>query len=503
MKTDRRTFIKYASAILGGSVLAACGVQEPPLSERRSDASGEALSTPNGFRFYALKQDGDPLPNGHRIDTLRYDAVIADNGQIAYSAIDEEGRVGLYRLQVDTSGERPRVIDERAIVRELDSVPGGLATPVGGYHINGNGDVVMALETLLEDDPIPNEELEQHIDMEYLHSDGFMLEGPGSSETHTHQRDAAIYRASASRGMEVLVRSGTVTDAGHVIVGRFGPAVMRGGELLFTAWVNYFNADTETYELGHGLWYLGDTAQGAEQSVLLQRTGIMPDGVFGTDELSTETVVHGLGLIDLQPGGAYSVQAHTALPDRMQDETRPDGEQSYMGSLLMTGNARRAGSAQVLVAPREIGIEPASGRDSVGYGMALHGPRIAPNGTMGSVITLSEELQRLYYGGTLVASSGDLTPSGKRIESFMTPAFGPEGEMYVVATTPEAMELMLFDGVTLRTLLASNDTLVGETTPVGLITLGTLIRHVSNNTELAFTVAREDGSTALVIGVPV
>jgi hypothetical protein len=186
----------------------------------------------------------------------------------------------------------------------------------------------------------------------------------------------------------------------------------------------------------------------------------------------------------------------------MNDETRPAGEQTYMGSMLMAGNARRPGSAVVLAAPREIGIAPANSRDRVGIGMAPHGPRISPQGTMGSVLTLANESQRLYFGGRLVASSGDLTPSGNSMESFMTPVFGPEGEMYVTVQTADSMELMLYDGATLRTLLRTNDTLVGETTPVSLITLGTLIRHVNRDGQLAFTVVREDGTCALVIGIP-
>ena len=501
MSTDRRTFIKYASALLGGSLLAACSDQTPTLVDRIQD-SESPLPTPNAYRFYALKRDGDALPDGRRIDMLRYDAVISDNGQIAYTAFDESGRIGLYRLQVDTSGETPRVIDERSVLYEGDVLEGGRAAPVSGYHIASNGDVVIAVETLVGDG-FEDSKIAPHVDVEYMEASGFMTEGPPLLDgDRAYQRETGIYRLSASGNRELLIAAGTAIADGHVIQGNFGPAIVSGNELMFTAFVQYFNADTDTFELVHALLYLDDLSRGAENTLLVQRSGRLPYGMYEADYLSSESVVQLFGLIDLQPGGAYCVQAHTALPSRMNDETRPAGEQTYMGSMLMAGNARRPGSAVVLAAPREIGIAPANSRDRVGIGMAPHGPRISPQGTMGSVLTLANESQRLYFGGRLVASSGDLTPSGNSMESFMTPVFGPEGEMYVTVQTADSMELMLYDGATLRTLLRTNDTLVGETTPVSLITLGTLIRHVNRDGQLAFTVVREDGTCALVIGIP-
>lgn len=501
MKTDRRAFIKYASALLGGSLLAACSDQVPPLAGRIDDAQ-EQLPTPNAYRFFSLKRDGDTLPDGRRIDMLRYDAVISDNGQIAYTAFDESGRIGLYRLQVDTSGDTPRVIDERSVLYEGDVLEGGRAAPVGGYHIASNGDVIIAVETLIGDG-IEDSAIEPHVDVKYAESSGFMTEGPPLLDPdRSYQRESGIYRLSAAGNRQLLVASGTQIRDGHVIQGQFGPAIISGQELMFTAFVQYHNPDTDTFEVVHALLYLDDVNLGAESTVLVQRTGRLPYGVYEAEEISSESVVQLFGLIDLQPGGQYCVQAHTAFPSRMNDETRPAGEQTYLGSLLMVGNARSPGSAVVLAAPREIGITPANNRDRVGIGMASHGPRISPQGTMGSVLTLANESQRLYYGGRLVATSGDLSPSGFAIESFMTPVFGAEGEMYVTAQSSDSMELMLYDGVTLRTLLRTNDTLVGENTPVSLITLGTLIRHVNRDGQLAFTVVREDGTCALVIGIP-
>jgi hypothetical protein len=241
---------------------------------------------------------------------------------------------------------------------------------------------------------------------------------------------------------------------------------------------------------------------GAENAVLVQCTGNLPYGLFEAEELTSDNVVQLFGLLDLQPGGNYCVQAHTADPRQMNEEARAAGEQVYLGTMLMAGNARSPGSALVLSAPRGLGITPANHEMAVGIGAASHGPRISGTGVMGSVMTLSETVQRLYYGNRLVATSGDLSPAGYPIESFMTPAFGPEGEMYITAQTPDSMELMMFDGVTLRTILRTQDTLVGESTPVSMITLGTLIRHVNRDSELAFTVVREDGTTALVLGVP-
>jgi hypothetical protein len=501
MSTDRRTFIKYASALLGGSLLAACSEQTPTLIDRIQDAQ-DPIPTPNAYRFYALKRDGDALPDGRRIDMLRYDAVISDNGQIAYTAFDDSGRIGLYRLQVDTSGDSPRVLDERSVLYEGDALDTGRAAPVGGYHIASNGDVIIAVETLVGEG-IEDDKIAPHVKVEYAEASGLMTEGPALLDPNrAYMRESAIYRLTASGNRELLVAAGTKISDGHMIQGQFGPAVVSGSELMFTAFVQYHNPDTDTFELVHALLYLENIGSGAENTVLVQRSGRLPYGMYAADDLSSESVVQLFGLIDLQAGGHYSVQAHTALPSRMNDETRPAGEQTYLGSMLMVGNARRPGSAVVLAAPREIGIAPANSRDRVGIGNAPHGPRISPQGIMGSVLTLANESQRLYYGGRLVASSGDLSPAGFSIESFMTPVFGADGEMYVTVQTSDSMELMLYDGATLRTLLRTNDTLVGEATPVSLITLGTLIRHANRDGQLAFTVVREDGTSALVIGIP-
>lgn len=501
MKTDRRAFIKYASALLGGSILAACSDQAGPLAERMEE-QGMRLATANAYKFYTLKRDGDALPDGRQIDSLRYDAVISDNGQIAYTAFDQEGRLGLYRLQVDTTGATPRVIDERLVIREEAPLGNGYAAPAGGYHITANGDVIIALETLVGEG-VPDEAIAPHVQVEYAESDGFGLDVPPLLDPDkAYRRESAIYRMTPAGEVETLVASGVTIEGGHVIDGNFGPAVTAGHELLFTAVVSFYNPQSDTYERIQGLLYLEDIRTGAEKAVLVQRSGSLPYGMFVADEINSESVVQVFGLLDLQPGGRYCVQAHTALPNRMNDAYRPEGEQSYLGSLLMTGNARQPGSAVVLAAPAELGITPANRRDRVGIGMAMHGPRIGPNGVMGSVLTLNNDQQRLYYGGRHVASTGDITPGGAEIGSFMTPAFGPEGEMFITVQAESSMELMMFDGVEFRTVLRTNDTLVGETTPVGLITLGTLIRHINRDAQLAFTVVRDDGSTALVIGIP-
>jgi hypothetical protein len=505
MSTDRRTFIKYASALLGGSLLAACGVQGPPSAPGGDDdAAAAPIQTPNGFRFHALKREGDLLPDGRRLDHLRFDAVIGDDGQIAYSAFGEDGRVGLYRLQVDATGLAPRILDERPIVREGDLIPGGRATPIGGYHVTGAGTVVFAMETLIDSEAIPNAELLEHVNFDYLDSHGPLLDlhpGPENPDV-TYRRNHAIYRADAAQGVQPLVTAGTRTAAGHVILGGFGPAIARGNELLFSAATHFVNPTTGAGDVCEGLWYVADVRAGAETATLVHRTGNFPQGGFGADDLSSDAVIQRFGLFDLQPGGLYCLQAHTALPSRMTTEVDPAGAQSFMGSMLLVGDARRPGSANVLASPTGLGIAPANVRDAIGLGQAAHGPRLSPQGTMGAVLTLANESQRLFYGGRLVAASGDLTPSGESIEAFVTPVFGPQGEMYVVATTTRGFELMLFDGRDLRTLLRSHDTLVGESTPVIALHLGTLIRHVNADTHLVFTAVREDGTSTLVLGLP-
>jgi len=496
MSTDRRTFIKFASGMLGGSLLAACGVQEGPVADRPQD---NPIQAPNAFRFHTLKQDGDALPGGHRIDSVRYDAVLSDNGVIAYSAFDEEGRVGLYRLQVDAQGDEPRILDESVVLRELDPLDGGRATPVLGYDVAENGDVVVAHETLRWEDPIPVEELMESVEI-HEHDVETVKRMPGSPNGDVvYRRDAAIYRAGARGEPEAIIRAGTVTDEGHVILGSFGPAIMRGHELLFTAAVEYAHPERATRDVGSAVWYLDDARAGAQRAQIVQRAGILPAAAFDTTQLGTSNVMRGFGLLDLQPGGRYGLQAFAGDPEERDEDTVTP---QYAGNLLLAGDARRVGSAQVLAASQRSGVTPTSSAESIGVADLASGPRLAPDGTLGVVAQFGEASQRLYVGGRLFAASGDVTPSGRVIESFLPPVFGPQGETYVVAGSEDAMELLLFDGVSVRTLLATDDTLAGESTAISMLTLGTLIRQVNRDGYLVFTVVLEDGTSALVLGVP-
>ena len=66
MAKSRRDFLKLAGATLGGAVLTSCSTSAPP-----DEPKGRA-QLPNGFRFAAIKNVGDPLPNGKRIPKAAY-----------------------------------------------------------------------------------------------------------------------------------------------------------------------------------------------------------------------------------------------------------------------------------------------------------------------------------------------------------------------------------------------------------------------------------------------
>ena len=495
MSPDRRTFIKYASGVLGGSLLAACGVETSPTADR--DVGGD-VQLPNGYRFHAVKRDGDALPDGHRIANLRYDAAIG-GGVVAYTAFDEEGRLGLHRLHLDVRDGVPHAGEERTLIRELDAFDGGRATTVGGYDVDADGSVVVAHETLRWEDPIPVEDLEAHVEIHEADFDA-ASDLPGlPDDGYVYRRDAAIYRFGARGTPEALVRAGTPTDEGHVILGGFGPALQRGRELLFSAGLEYAHPDADVQDVGDGVWYVADLRRGAASARLVQRAGILPTAAFDTDRLSVDGVVGGFGLLDLQPGGRYALQAFAGDPNLPDD----DGTTAeFAGSVLLAGTASRVGSARVLSAPRRSGLAPSRDRDAIGIADLASGPRVAADGTVGSVAQFEDGSQRVYVGGRLFAASGDVSPAGHVLESFLPPVFGPQGETYVVAGSESAMELLAFDGRSVRTLLATDDTLVGDPRALSMMTLGTLIHHVDRDGTLAFTALLDDGSSALVIGVP-
>ena len=197
---SRRDFLKAASAGLGG-ILVSCST---PDSSLNLDNSPPTAQLPNGYSFQAIKNTGDMLPTGKRIEEIRYDNNLDANDEVFYSAIDETGRLGLYAAQLDVSGENVKVVSERTILVEGDRVETGTIRNYVGFDINEAGDVVVTLK-VDSDRRVALDTIRQHVQQAYGTASGPELERPSMQA----QGDSSSVAMSGSGSMVWLAACST------------------------------------------------------------------------------------------------------------------------------------------------------------------------------------------------------------------------------------------------------------------------------------------------------
>ena len=505
MKKSRRNFLKLAGATMGGAVLASCSPSGGPPEPR----GGAQL--PNGFRFTAIKNVGDVLPNGKRIKQLRTDAVISGKNEVIYSVLHDDDTVGLYGATVDFAPVKPRVIAERTVLTDGERVPGGVVASFNAYDINSKGDLVLPVQ-VATDEMVSAEKVAASFLKVTLNGVEADKSGYGESMPKPGK---GLYVQNPDLGLQRLAFGDQTTVEGHEFYHLFGAAAVYGDDILFVADFAKGKAGGAFGEPTQGIFHMSlsralstlGTNANADVNTSVNARLVEQNGLVA--QLNTQgdhVAVNRYGLLDLHENGHFVLQGHTSVPAQVQTQqvqTQSGEAGGQIGGVLVAGNLNDPSAKSVISTAAETGLSILSVENASAYGQNSFGPRMGPNNIVVNVVHTSDEAMTLFYGGRRVVAYGDLSPSGDIVEGVMPGCFGPQGEHYYGLTLRGGgMELAAYDGQQQRSLLKDGDTLVDESVAVGGIFMGTMLKQVNDSTHLAFQVTREDGSMALVVGSP-
>lgn len=461
---DRREALRNLGASLGGIVLTSACSSEGPVSP-------SAIAIPNGLRYTVLKRTSNPLPGTGSVSRFRLDCTLDDTADLLYGVIDQAGRPCLYAMTLDYADPtRPAPTQERLVVREGDTLPDGrVVLDLHSYDVNSHGGCAIVLRV----------------------TTGQLL--PDGEDQGTEM----VYFGRQESALRPVLREGLVTPEGHIFSGRFGDIDTHTGHdiLVVAQYLHHHEAD------GH----IADND--APDTRPLEGIFVLPGGdpggarlVMNTEDLvAGGDVIGGFGLVDLHDGGNFVAQAQ---PSRVHDNGnsfRADDPADLGGSRIIQSNIRAPRAAAL----SSFRASTTSSLFNQQVGAAIYGPRLGPDNRAAFVLHHTDHAMSLLWHGHTVASTSAQSPAGHRIINILPPVFGPQGEIYFVAVTTMGHELYVSDGVRTRLMLASGQRFPGDARRVDVIALGTTTEHVDAEGRLALVASFDDGSAALVVGVPV
>lgn len=458
----RRKLLQVIAASLGGATLAnACGEGSPVEPNPPPFA--------NGYRFFVVKSIGGAVPGGATVRQFRYDCTIDAEGEVIYGIVDSNGRSALYGLALSFAGV-PTILSERLVVREGDTLPDGRPIQeLHNYDVNPHGTCVIVLRV----------------------GTGIILAG-GDEFGHD-----VVCRGSKTTPVAPLLYEGLTTPEGHVFVGRFGDVDTHTGHdtLVVARYIHWHEADSHIPD------------NDAHDTRGMEGLFLLPGGVAGQARLVTNLedvvsggdLVGGFGLIDLHDDGNYIAQLH---PSRLQDTTpglMAGFTMGDQGARLYRGNVgqRRARAATTLSGSSTSAL---LGQQT---GASVFGPRLGPGNRAAFVLHTSDTSMALHYDGLRLVETGERSAAGSLVTGMMPPAFGPDGELFYALITTSGHELYVTGGDQHARLLGSGDRLANDPREVDMIVLGHSTEHVDDEGRIALITTFTDGSSALVIGLPV
>jgi hypothetical protein len=137
--------------------------------------------------------------------------------------------------------------------------------------------------------------------------------------------------------------------------------------------------------------------------------------------------------------------------------------------------------------------------------LSLMGPRSGPRGAVAQVLHTTPSTQSFVLNGVIVAKTGDRSPMGEEILTFVSPVMAASGEVYFTVYTEAGFELCAHNGRETRTMLRTGDRLANDPRPIGSIHFGNLTNQIDGSGRLAFVVTHQDASScaSVVLGLPV
>lgn len=446
---NRRDFMKLMGGALGGVALASCG------NSGSSDETPVA-PIPNGYTFYKLVSSGDPIPGGNTLGAIPGTVTINDRNEVYFYGLDQTNTNGFYEVQVDFDSSRPKVVQKRKVVREGDELKDKkVVSQINMADTNDHGSFAATIQT-----------------------------GDNLS---------SLYLEREKQGLEPIAGLRTpLPGGGGKFGGNFGDLDIHDNNDILI--VSHF-APSDTAQGHQGLFHL----PGGEVNQQGRIVASTRDSIPGTDGFLT-----GIGLIDMHDNGNYVMQAYGSNSSQLMQTTRKSAGimDAVASSMLISGNARNQFSKVLKSASPSLKmVRKSVGMEDIAVGEIKYGPRIGAGNNAAYVNHINDNHQVMNYNGKQVVSVGSVTPLGATIVSLSAPVVGSNGLLYYQASTDKGLELMVYNGPELRTILSKDDIVDGSV--LRSFFFGFMPDQVDSSGRIVITGDFQDGSTSIVIGIPI
>lgn len=438
--TTRRDFLKLIGGAVGCSLLSSCGGSG-------GGTSGPAPGPlPNGYVFTRVYTPGDAILPSVRF--LTPEIMLDERGHAFFYAQDAQDRYGLYELTLDFAGSLPRAVGARALIKAGQKLPDGrVVSSVGSVDVNRAGDTAMVLNYDAELSP------------KELGPTSIALDQKGELEL-------------------IFDFGGEAPEGGQY--GEFGDLDLHDDHLLFVS--RYGGGGVST----QGLVY-APAESGNAGLVVFSAEDEIP---------SADGSINALGLVDLDDGGEFVLQAFGLSPQTLPRSDQPG---SSPGSFIMQGNVHQPGQARLLTASRELVLARTENPPSLGT--SLHGPRIGGPGITTAITEEGMGNLTLYRDEVPIARTGELSPGGSPIRIIVPAVVNASGLTFYEVATDQGIELCMHNGQT-SALLLSRGALV-DGVAVDTIAFGFHTTMADAAGRIISYVQMANGQESILVGVPV
>ncbi len=446
MAMKRRDFLKRFGSLVGGAVVLSCG---------SSGGGGDAPPLPNGYRFFRIAESGGDMPDGTAANDLPGAVKINDNHDILFEAQDSAGADGVYEYSMDFSGETPGIAAKRKIVRVGDTLSDGVV--VGGLKLGSPNKLGYYAAILTSADGIQS-----------------------------------VYMEKDKQGLSPVVKALENLPGGK---GKFGASfgdieLDDTNSIVLVSHYSPLNGSQPK----EGLFYLCGGMVSDAGRMLASSGDLLPE---------SSTTVGRIGLVDIgKSSGEYVAQINCGIAVTQYSKGMAPGYSpvtALMGGSVNDTLPRR----KLLGASLSIGISKAASKSAL-RGDILYGPRIGSGDKVAQVVHTAANTLSLYFDEREIAHTGGLSPSGKVIKSFSGPAVTDSGLLYYLLYTEEGEEMCAYNGAYSKTILKSGDSISDQDTGVIMsMGFGIVRNMVDKDGRIVFMGVFDDGSKAIVVGIPV
>ncbi|HYQ73435.1 MAG TPA: hypothetical protein VET88_16115 [Gammaproteobacteria bacterium] len=452
---SRRHFLKQVGGIAVGTiVLGACS------DDNRAGLgayASAASSLPSRYSFVPLipGSSAPGLPGDFELSPL---VMLNNSGMLLLYGVTGE-RYGLFAFEMDIEAGKPKLrgTARTILLTGTELADGRRVDSIDTVDINDHGSIALVLGTDGE-----------------INTDRLALMGPG------------VYLSRERTAFEPVVRFGDrLPDSDGSFGGVFGDLVLQQHDNLLLS-AMYADRDrkrlTPADTVFSGLFHLPSSRMNGVRNVV-SSTSLLR----GTDRS-----ISSFGLIDMAESGEYAAQVFASRPDEALDALLRNQPDTSAGSYVIGSSVTDARGTINLYGAGAVPNRPA--------GDVYFGPRVTTDGRRAMVENYADGQAVLYLDDTVVARTGSASPLGNTIRGLSAPVTGPDGLLFFLLTLESGFELCVTNSKETATILASGQ-------PVGnrkivTATLGYHSDQADSEARLAFYAEFDDGSNAVVVGVP-